>query len=129
MGRPARRGGGTVITPLTLINTTQHPITILRDGPIATVIPTSEVSVRIAEKHSTTVQVDTNFGDLPIECVSYTDLIGLPDEQDGVGYILSLPAALVARLTDPARRDLFVPGNQVRDEHGTVIGAEGLYRV
>lgn len=46
----------------------------------------------------------------------------LPEEQDGVLYIVS---ALV-RLANPNRLDLVSPGNLIRDDKGNVIGSDGF---
>ena len=50
---------------------------------------------------------------------------GLPDPEDGVLLIVS---RLVAKAV-PYRRDVFAPGEAVRDRTGRIIGARGLCRV
>lgn len=52
----------------------------------------------------------------------YGDVSGLPKEEEGKGYIVSV---LVAERL-PGRKDLLVPGAQVRDEKGRIVGCESL---
>lgn len=61
----------------------------------------------------------------PHELVEYGKLDGLPPQQKGITYIVSLVAALAAR----GRDDLLAPYVEVRNEAGTVIGCRYLQKV
>ena len=56
---------------------------------------------------------------------SYGQVEGLPDPKPGVGYIVS---QIVAQAL-PERRDLFFPGDLLRDKDGNIIGYKNLCQV
>lgn len=51
-----------------------------------------------------------------------------PGRRPAVYYVVSMVVALVARAQGRALDDLLVPGQQVRDVHGRVIGCRSLAR-
>lgn len=110
---------------MTLVNLTPHPIAIYGNREIAEgpgeVIPPSGTVVRVA-----TIDLGTQSGaDAAYELVEYGHLDGLPPQQRGTTYIVSLVAALAAR----GRADLLAPYVEVRNEAGTMIGCRYLQRV
>jgi hypothetical protein len=83
------------------INLTPHPITVV-DGADTRTFPPSGSIARV---------------ELPLGPVT-----GVPDPQEGVQYIVSI---LVGEAL-PARRDLVIPGKQIRDTDGRIIGCRCL---
>ena len=77
-------------------------------GDVARLQPTTEVVGEVAG--------------VPVTSTSYGEPIGLPEEKEGVGYIVSA----LLRTTLVNRNDLFSPGQLVRDDNGNVIGCKSL---
>ena len=99
------------------VNLTPHTINEVVTG---LEIPPSGTVARVAA--SSTV-VD-NINGVPIYTTTYGDVVGLPDSQPGVYYVVS-GAVLAAR---PDRKDLLAPGELVRDNNGQPIGCKGFRR-
>ena len=57
---------------------------------------------------------------IPISKNSYGEVVGLPDTQDGVVYLVSLMVAQAK----PDRTDLVIVNEAIRDESGKIIGAQ-----
>jgi hypothetical protein len=103
-----------------LINMTQHPIHLYVDANSITVAPSGTV-VRVAQQ---ALDVHGYEGiPVPVVHMLYGASDALPAPQAGVGYIVS---ALYAQSLVPARDDVFVPADPVRNEAGTVIGCKAL---
>ena len=81
------------------------------------------VSEGIARVASETQVVDTLNG-VPITETVFGEVTGLPLETEGTYYVVSRMVASAA----PERHDLLVPGLQVRDEQGRVVGCKSLDR-
>ena len=103
-----------------MINLTPHSITLLC-GVTPMVIPPSGVVARV----SSHTEVIGNIGDIPITKTAYSAVEGLPEPEEGTIYIVS---ALVAQRV-PARDDVFIPNESVRDENGRIIGCKSLARI
>lgn len=99
-----------------LVNLTPHNINIKINGG-EVVLPASGKVARVAVIRE---QIGTVAG-IPVYKSFMGELIGLPDPVEGTGYIVSL---LVK--TSLHRKDLFSPGELVRDDKGVVIGCNGL---
>ena len=111
---------------MTLINATPHPITLVsRQGieqdnkkqflaeavEILREIPPSEILPRVSMSNSLAGEIDG----IAIESVTYGEIEGLPEYQEGVYYIVSgLVAAAAAKL---GRGDCLAPGALVRDKN------------
>ena len=148
-----------------IVNLTPHAITIaatLRPDLGAWTLEPSGQIARAAE----IVSAATPIGDVPITCVRFGAVEGLPDPewrelpnpcdvpgavpegsryclvcgaQDGhvpgaprelaVYYVVSTIAAEAARCSGRTTADLLVPGQQIRDASGRVIGCRSLARV
>jgi hypothetical protein len=98
---------------LKLINLTPHDINlcgtcIFASGYVARVAVT-RVNVEIIEICGMFVPIGTD---------TVGEVTGLPSEQDGVGYIVSL----VVRKALPQRKDIYSPADILRDKDGKVIG-------
>ena len=100
-----------------IINLTPHAITFVNDEgkPFAT-IPSSGIA-RVAS----TTAVIAEFDGIPVTETTFGQVEGLPEKKLGVIYIVSRMVATASK-----RNDLFVPGMQVRDSEGCVIGCKSL---
>lgn len=101
-----------------VINKTPHDVKIVsEEGETLKVFP-SEGTIRLSAK---TVEVG-EIGGIRLTKTQYGDPEGLPEEADGVYYIVSA----MIKAACPDRRDLLVPAEQVRDEVGRIIGCRSL---
>ena len=101
-------------------NLTPHDVRVLNDNTEVVVTLNSEGIARVS---SETQVVDTLNG-VPITETVFGEVTGLPPETEGTYYIVSRMVASAAS----DRRDLLVPGLQVRDEQGRVVGCKSLDR-
>ena len=101
-------------------NLTPHDVRILDDNNEVVVAMVSEGIARVS---SETQVVDTLNG-VPIPETVFGEVTGLPPETEGTYYIVSRMVASAAS----ERHDLLVPGLQVRDEQGRVVGCKSLDR-
>lgn len=109
-----------------LINLTPHTINIVLPSGAIYDVPASGQVVRCAQ--SETRLFDLQMGDgisIPVSGQVFGEVIGLPEYQEGIFYIVS---RLVASAC-PDRDDLLVPGPLVRNEDGQPVGCRGLGRV
>lgn len=118
-----------------LVNLTPHPVRLYKadtpdqvDNPDHGVVLTLEPSGEVARLSESVTGEETVLNDeveIPVSLVSYAEVEGLPDPQQGVAYVVPLMTALAAS----GRQDLLVPYEQVRNEEGTVVGCRRLGRV
>lgn len=103
------------------INLTPHILNIIAaDGStIYNVAP--EGNGNIARVAAISDIVDTING-INVYRQTFGKVMGLPDAQDGVIYIVSR----MVKDRVPDRNDVMVPGAPVRDSEGRIIGASGL---
>lgn len=101
-------------------NLTPHDVRVLNDNNEVVVVLNSEGIARVS---SETKVVDTLNG-VPITETVFGEVTGLPPETEGTYYIVSRMVASAAS----ERRDLLVPGLQIRDEQGRVVGCKSLDR-
>ena len=117
-----------------LINLTPHSISIILGGETLT-IPRSGNIARCEVENEFDGNYEYNGIIIPTYRKIYgkvylinrgyaSDTSNFPDAEEGVYYIVSLPVALSLK-----RNDVFIPGELVRDDAGTVIGCKGLNRV
>ena len=108
------------------VNLTPHPITLLDqyDQPLFTV--ESSGVARVSSQTTTLGMYAINGVEVPHTHTVYGQIEGLPDTAPGVIYIVSgmIVSALAAQ--GIRRDDVVVPGLQVRDEQGRVIGCRSL---
>ena len=102
-----------------IINKVPHAILLLNsDKTVKKVFPRSNGMVRVVEE-----TIDYGFlGDIPITATRYLGVEQLPDEEEGVHYIVS--SMVMAAL--PTRKDFLVPKGIVRDSEGNIIGCTSL---
>lgn len=116
---------------MTLVNATPHVITFLsREGieqdnskklflaeavEILREIPPSGILPRVSMSNSPTGEIDG----IAIESVTYGEIQGLPEPQEGVYYIVS---GLVAQAASKiGRKDCLAPGALVRDKNNPSV--------
>ena len=117
LGPKGQKGGCYMAT---IKNMTPHTINIVtEDGREICSIP----SDGIARVSSRTDVVD-KIGDVPITKTVFGEVEGLPEETDGVLFIVSRMVQSAAS----ERHDLLVPGLQVRDADGRIVGCRSLDR-
>lgn len=104
-----------------IINCTPHAISFVAgNGDVIRTIPASGILPRVATSYTVAATVDG----IPDEITVYGDVEGLPAEEPETILVVS---ALVANACKN-RKDLRIPGRQVRDEAGHVIGCKSLSR-
>lgn len=102
-----------------IINCTPHAISFVDDaGKVIRVVEPSGILPRV----SSTVTVVGDIDGIPDEVTSYGEVVGLPEKQEDT--ILVVSAMVAARLPD--RDDIRIPGRQVRDAQGRIIGCKSL---
>lgn len=100
-----------------VINLTPHEINIV-GGP--TFQPSGEVA-RISSTNQSAGELLVNGELIPLITQEFGEITGLPEEREGTLFIVS---GLV--FANSERKDLLVPGEQVRDENGRVIGCKSF---
>lgn len=102
-----------------IVNLTPHEIVVVgtETSPMAALPPSGEVA-RVAM----TREVVGEVAGLPVYRSQYGFVIGLPEPVDGVALVVSA----MVRLAVPGRRDVFSPGELVRNGGGQPVGCRGL---
>lgn len=104
---------------MTIMNCTPHTINFVNDaGEVIRAIEPSGILPRVSSSTNLVGDIDG----IPDEETVYGEVTDLPEKQDGVILIVSVMVA--SRL--PNRDDLRVPGRQVRNDRGQVIGCKSL---
>lgn len=112
---------------VTLVNKTPHPVVlVLEDGAKITLAPVQPIprvsSHNIVTANYTVVDADGNEHMVTCESPVFGEVVDLPEEKEGVIYIVSMLVA--SRATN--RTDLVSPGKQIRNEMGQVVGCAAL---
>lgn len=103
-----------------IINLTPHVLVCAGISiPSAGVARAAEISVQIDE-------VETEAGKIPVFKTRFGEPFNLPAPQAGTGYVVSSLTAAAVKQFFPNRKDIYVPGKQIRDDAGRVVGCEGL---
>lgn len=107
-----------------IINLTPHSVTVMPlEGDPVTFEAAGQVA-RVGEVVTGSRTIDTENGPIEVHDVYYTDvLLGLPDPQPGVTYLVSRVAAAASD-----RADLLFPYAELRDDEGQIIGCRALGR-
>ena len=104
---------------MTIMNCTPHTVNFVNDaGEVVRSIEPSGILPRV----SSSINLVGDIDGIPDEETVYGEVTDLPEKQDGV--ILIVSAMVASRLPD--RDDLRVPGRQVRNDRGQVIGCKSL---
>lgn len=106
---------------MSIVNLTPHTIVLV--SPETTIPPSGRIA-RAIEASAPAESVDG----LPTITVRYTDVVDLPEPSAGTFLIVSAVTAAVAHQLGRFTGDLLVPGEQVRDATGRVIGCRSLCR-
>ena len=102
-----------------LVNLTPHAIHFIDEqGAVKMTVEPSGVIARCATTTITTGEI----AGIPVTTTEYGEVVNLPAPEKGTIYIVS---SLVAQHCKD-RGDVFVPGEQVRDDQGRVIGCRSL---
>lgn len=102
-----------------VVNLTPHPVHLLDNGgAVVREFAPSGVVLRVPEVVEPAGELVVNGAAVPVVRKRLAwGQCELPQPEDGVFYIVSLPAAQAAR-----RKDFLVPDDLVRDEKGRVLG-------
>ncbi len=106
-----------------VVNLTPHPFRLYRDGVIIRQWPAAAENQWVRVKDDVENKAPLSFADvtIPVSELTAGPLENEPPPRDGVAYIVSRLAAEAS-----ARSDYYFPFGEVRDEHGSIIGATGL---
>ena len=99
-----------------IINLTPHAVTLITD--YSEIVIESSGIARASESRKFVEFVNG----IPLHEISLGAVFGLPEEQDGIAYIVS---RIVSEAL-PERNDLYIPDRVVRDGKGQVVGCLGL---
>lgn len=95
-----------------LLNEANNPVLVLPSAGVA----------RAASTRTCVGTVEADGISIPVNATSFGEVVGLPDLQPGVGYIVSVLTAQAAK----GRDDIFVTDDAVRDAEGRIIGCRAL---
>lgn len=103
---------------------------ILNLTPHTLVVGGKEIkSVGVARVSETSELVKTEttpYGEIPVFKITFGKVIDLPTEKEDTLLVVSAITAKAALSENPGRRDIFVPGKQIRDTERKIIGCEGI---
>ena len=112
----------TTMTAITIINCTPHVITLVNeDGSILRQFSPSGILPRVSVNKEPMGLLDDGIIPVPLYAQAYGTVVDLPEQKENTFLIVSGLVASAAK-----RGDLLVPGDQVRDEEGRVIGCKFL---
>lgn len=105
-----------------IVNLTPHEIMVYDAAgeSVLQVIPSSGM----ARAAQTREPLDSING-IPVSKTGYGAVEGLPDQRDGVIYIVSVLTAQAA----PDRKDLYITDELVRDDTGRILGCKALAQI
>lgn len=105
-----------------VINLTPHTINIVgADGQVVQSFPASGELARCSVDREHVGEVNG----IAVNRTVFGAVTGLPEQQEGVVYVVS---ALVAQAAK-GRDDVLIPDDTVRDEQGRIIGCRAFARV
>lgn len=119
----------------TIINRTPHDIAILPAGGSASDAPLLRLPAaprgEVARVETTTSNVDGRVAtvanvEVPIGRAEWGTVVGLPEPRPGVYHVVSVIVVEAAIDVGRPAYDLLVPGDQVRDASGRIVGCRGL---
>ena len=108
---------------MNLVNLTPHSITIAFAGQKVTIPPSGTVARVEMEQVERGIRVIDGLH-VPVHANVPKAVIGLPEPQSGVGYLVS--AVVLAAVSE--RDDVFAPDttNAARNEQGHIVSVPGL---
>lgn len=105
---------------MNIINLTPHDVNLLLEDDV--IVFKSKGIARVQQKEA----LDEYFDRVPIYKNKYGKIEGLPEEKDGVYYIVSF---VVASALKDKRNDLLIVTKTERNEKGQIIGCYGFARL
>lgn len=105
---------------MNIINLTPHDVNLLLEDDV--IVFKSEGIARVQQKEV----LDEYFDRVPIYKNKYGKIEGLPEEKDGVYYIVSF---VVASALKDKRNDLLIVTKTERNKKGQIIGCYGFARL
>ena len=114
------------VAVLNIVNLTPHTITLLDSHDQPLLLIASSGVARVSAQTTVIGSYFINGTEVPRTHTVYGQIEGLPDPTHGVIYIVS--GMIVSALASQGihRDDVVVPGMQVRDNQGRVIGCRSL---
>ena len=105
-----------------IVNLTPHEIMVYDAAgeSVLQVIPSSGMA-RAAQTREPLADING----IPVSKTGYGAVEGLPDQRDGVVYIVSVLTAQAA----PDRKDLYIVDELVRDDTGRILGCKALAQI
>ena len=107
-----------------IINACPHEINVYKDNILVKTYPKTDILVRVSVNSKLVGEIDG----CPLFENEYGDIEGLPPQADGVFYIVSARVADTNSKSGHLRNDLLVPGSQLRNEKGEILGCCGLVK-
>lgn len=101
-------------------NLTPHTLNIIADGSSVNIPPATEGPARVSMVEYPSTPISGT--DIPTVFKEAGEITGLPAPQPGTIYVVSG----MVEAACPDRKDVYSPGELVRDEKGRPIGARGL---
>lgn len=104
-------------------NLTPHPITVQVDEARYTFQPADQ-PIRL----NVVIKQVTAYGQEKIQVITkeFSKPNYIPEEKEGVLYLVSLPVAQYMRQKFPDRSDILTIGNYIRDKNGAIVGCTNL---
>lgn len=105
-----------------IINLTPHTINIVATNGEAIATFPSQGIARVASKE----EIIGELNGIPVTSTTYGEIEGLPAESENTVFIVSRLILSALEKQNIIRHDLRVPGLQVRNEAGQVVGCKSL---
>jgi len=113
--------GGDAMKVSRIINLTPHPVNIqTMDGGTIEIPPSGKIA-RCVESITEIEPIEHNGICIRAQVKSFGKVENLPEAENGVIYVVSLPVAQAVK-----RSDVFTIGDAIRNEKGQVIVAKTL---
>ena len=109
-----------------LVNLTPHTINLVAEDGTPLLSLESHGVARVASATEVVGYLQVGGVAVPQTHTTFGEVEGLPEQEPGVGYIVSNMIISALAQQGIHRDDLFTPGLQVRDEQGRVIGCRSL---
>ena len=109
-----------------VINLTPHTINLVAEDGTQLLSLESQGVARVASTTEVVGYLQVGGVAVPQTHTTFGEVEGLPEQEPGVGYIVSNMIISALAQQGIRRNDLFTPGLQVRDEQGRVIGCRSL---
>ena len=111
-----------------IVNLTPHALDLLLEDGTSLKVPASGNLVRLketVEKRESIVLADGKM--VGVNAKTFGEIEGLPESKDGVIFVVSgIAGTTIWDLLPDRRKDVFIPGNALRDSENKIIGCDGL---